>query len=112
VYVGANGTPGTSADDSYPGDRLSPIFGGGIGSDGMTWLQGVNSKFQVRPVLPLFTAPQGKCDGRKTQTSHDRIQVATADGSVHAIGPNITATIWAALLTPSGGETIPDDWEN
>ncbi|MFL5327284.1 MAG: DUF1559 domain-containing protein [Gemmataceae bacterium] len=113
LYLGANGAPGTSADDSYPGDRFSPVFAGGIGGDSTAWVQGTASMFQVRPKLPLLTAAQGgKCDGRRAATPHETMQVVMADGSVHSISPTLSPAIWAALLTPSGGEKLATDWND
>lgn len=110
VFQGAQGAPGAGSDDSYPGDRMSPVFGGGVGYDGVAWLQGAASKFQVQPAFPLRQASAGgKCDRRLASTSHTAMQVATGDGSVHAIAGNIKATIWAALLTPAGKEPFGID---
>jgi prepilin-type N-terminal cleavage/methylation domain-containing protein len=112
VFMGAqSGGPGTGADDSYPGDRLSSVFGGGIGTDGVAWLQGINSKFQVQPANPLNTAAQGgRCDRRLASTSHAVMQVALVDGSVRVLSGEISAVTWAAVLTPSGGENLAPDW--
>jgi prepilin-type N-terminal cleavage/methylation domain-containing protein len=108
----ATGSPSTSApQDSFPGDRLSAVFGGGRGRDGVAWLQGVNSKFQVQPRNPGASAANGgQCDRRLASTSHVVMQVALADGSVRAIRPSITPQTWAAALTPAGGETLANDW--
>jgi prepilin-type N-terminal cleavage/methylation domain-containing protein len=110
VYHGAKTFAGGS-DDSYPGDRLSSVFGGGIGSDGTTWLQGVNSKFQVQPVKPTATAANGGlCDRRLASTPHNVMSVALADGSVRSLSSGISPATWAAALTPAGGETLASDW--
>ena len=110
VFVGSQGGPGTGADDSYPGDRLSAVFGGGIGHDGVAWLQGVNSKFQVRPKSPLLGSGQGgQCDRRLASTSHSAMHVALGDGSVRNIASNINAALWAAALTPSGADALLPD---
>jgi len=111
VFVGSqNPDPLTGQDDSYPGDRLSSVFGGGIGNDGVGWLQGLNSKFQVQPLNPLNQAPSGQCDRRLASTSHNAMQAALADGSVRVINQNISNVTWAATLTPSGGENLATDW--
>ena len=53
VFRGSTQTPGTGGtQDSFPGDRLSAVFGGGRGRDGVAWLQGTASKFQVQPRNP------------------------------------------------------------
>ena len=106
VYQGSQGQPGSGSDDSYPGDRLSPVFGGGVGDDGVAWLQGLNSKFQVQPKDPWQTAPLGQCDRRLASTPHLSMIAAMADGSVRIIAGNIPAATWAAALTPAGGENL------
>ena len=40
------------ADDSFPGDRLSAVFGGGFGIDGTVWFTGTASLFQVVGLPP------------------------------------------------------------
>jgi prepilin-type N-terminal cleavage/methylation domain-containing protein len=112
VFHGQRGNPG-GADDSYPGDRLSSVFAGGIGSDGVAWLQGVNSMFQVQPKSPTATAGNGGlCDRRLASTPHNVMNVALADGSVRSLSGSISPTTWFAALTPAGGETLPSDWNN
>jgi prepilin-type N-terminal cleavage/methylation domain-containing protein len=113
VFMGAqSGGPGSGADDSYPGDRLSSVFGGGIALNGdITWTQGPASKFQAQPANPLLSSAQGgRCDRRLASTSHAAIQVALVDGSVRVITPEISGTTWAAVLTPTGGENLAADW--
>ncbi len=98
-------------EDSYPGDRLSAVFGGGIGWDGVAWLQGTASKFQVQPAGPTAASGQGgKCDRRLAQTSHVVMQVTLADGSVKGVAPAVSPTTWARALTPAGGEVLGNDW--
>lgn len=100
------GNPSSGAPvDSYPGDRLSAVFGGGRGRDGVIFTYGANSKFQVRPRLPLATSAQGgRCDRRLASTQHDVMQVALSDGSVRALAGSMDSTIWFQNLTPAGGE--------
>jgi prepilin-type N-terminal cleavage/methylation domain-containing protein len=110
VYHGAKAF-GTGGDDSYPGDRLSSVFAGGIGQDGVAWAQGLNSKFQVQPKSPTATAANGgQCDRRLASTPHASMNVGLADGSVRSISPSISAATWYAALTPAGGETMASDW--
>ena len=100
-----------NGDDSYPGDRLSAVFGGGIGNDGTAWLQGSLSVFQIQPANPLVTT--GNCDKRLASTPHQSMQVAMSDGAVRSISSKITATTWAALLTPAadpGEKPLGTDW--
>jgi len=102
-------TGGTQA--SYPGDRLSAVFGGGVGRDGVRWLQGNSAKFQVQPLKPTLPGNQGgKCDRRLASTPHVVMQVALGDGSVRAVSGNVTPATWAAALTPAGGETLAGGW--
>jgi prepilin-type N-terminal cleavage/methylation domain-containing protein len=111
VWRGSTQNPGTGTQDSFPGDRLSAVFGGGRGRDGVAWLQGLNSKFQVQPVRPTATnANGGRCDRRLASTPHTVMQVALGDGSVRAVRGSITPATWAAALTPAGGEVLPGDW--
>jgi prepilin-type N-terminal cleavage/methylation domain-containing protein len=109
VFHGQQGDPGGN-DDSYPGDRLSAVFGGGIGQDKVAWLQGVSSKFQVQPKNPTAKAPDGKCDRRLASTPHTVMNVCLGDGSVRAVSDGISPATWAAALTPAGGEVLGSDW--
>lgn len=110
IFVGSQSGPGNGADDSYPGDRLSAVFGGGIGNDGVSWLQGVNSKFQVQPKNPLLQSSQGgQCDRRLASTSHYAMQVAMADGGIRVLAANMNAAIWAAALTPNAADALLPD---
>src|SRR6202011_521365 len=98
VYHGANSFA-TGSDDSFPGDRLSSVFAGGIGSDNVAWLQGLSSKFQVQPKTPAGTAANGgQCDRRLASTPHPTMNVGLADGSVRTVSPSISAATWAAAL--------------
>jgi prepilin-type N-terminal cleavage/methylation domain-containing protein len=107
VFMGSQGSPGSGADDSYPGDRLSAVFGGGVGTDGVAWLQGTNSKFQVQPKNPLQSS--GQCDRRLASTPHFAMHVALADGSVRILTANINSSLWAAALTPNGNDALLPD---
>jgi hypothetical protein len=110
VYRGSTRVVGTGTQDSFPGDRLSSVFGGGRGIDGVAWLQGAASKFQVQPANPVATANNGgQCDRRLANTPHNAMQVALGDGSVRSITSGIAAAIWAAALTPEGGEALTLD---
>jgi prepilin-type N-terminal cleavage/methylation domain-containing protein len=93
-----------SAQDSYPGDRLSAVFGGGRGRDGVNWLQGTASRFLVRP-QPFLLRP-GPCDRRLASTPHQAMNVLLADGSVRGMSASIDPVIWAGALTPAGGEVL------
>src|SRR5262249_42851621 len=84
VFHGQKGSPNANdSDDSFPGDRLSSVFAGGIGDDGMKWASGLNSKFQVQP--PNFLATPGPCDGTLATTSHAAMNAAFRDASIRSI---------------------------
>ena len=107
----SSGEPSTGGQqDSFPGDRLSAVFGGGRSRDEII-LTGPASKFQVQPALPLNSAANGgKCDRRLASTPHAVMQAALADGSVRVISANVTPATWYAALTPGGGEVLGSDW--
>jgi prepilin-type N-terminal cleavage/methylation domain-containing protein/prepilin-type processing-associated H-X9-DG protein len=113
VFHGADKTVAADVsaqdDDSFPGDRLSAVFGGGIGIDGTQWLQGTASVFLVQP-NPFGQNP-GPCDNRLASSPHTGgINVALADGSVRFLSRTISATTWAYALTPAGEEILGTDW--
>jgi prepilin-type N-terminal cleavage/methylation domain-containing protein len=111
VFHGAKGAPGAGTDDSYPGDRLSAVFGGGVGRDGVRWLQGTSSRFQVQPAHPTQRASAGgMCDRRLASTPHVNMNVCLGDGSVRAVSAGISPITWAHALTPAGGEVLGSDW--
>jgi hypothetical protein len=53
----------------------------------------------------------GSCDWTRASTPHTAIQVLLADGSGRSIAGNISAATWWYAFTPSGGETMPSDWQ-
>jgi prepilin-type N-terminal cleavage/methylation domain-containing protein len=110
VYHGAQSAAGGGTDDSYPGDRFSPVFGGGVGTDGTAWFQGVNSKFLVQPT-PFMNNSSG-CDHRYASTPHINMIAGLADGSARNVTASMAATTWAAALTPAGNEILASDWYN
>jgi prepilin-type N-terminal cleavage/methylation domain-containing protein len=111
VYHGSLATPGQGTDDSYPGDRFSAVFGGGRGTDGVRWFQGTASLFQVQPAnFTKSFANGGQCDRRLASTPHQVMNAGLADGSVRSVSHGISATTWAAALTPAGGEVLGSDW--
>jgi prepilin-type N-terminal cleavage/methylation domain-containing protein len=62
--------------------------------------RGVNSKFQVQPT-------QAQCNVYLPQSIHaSGINVMMIDGSVRNVANGIDPNVWAASLTPAGGETI------
>jgi prepilin-type N-terminal cleavage/methylation domain-containing protein len=108
VYHGQQGLPGGS-DDSYPGDRLSAVFAGGRGHDGVVFRTGTASKFLVQP-LPFLSNP-GPCDRRLASSPHTAgMNVALGDGSVRFLSAGISPQTWWAACTPAGGEVLGSDW--
>jgi prepilin-type N-terminal cleavage/methylation domain-containing protein len=101
---GGNPSSGVPAD-SYPGDRLSAVFGGGRGRDGVIFTYGPNSKFQLNPTRPLGnSASGGRCDRRLASSQHSVMQVSLSDGSVRTLSGSMDNQLWFAMLTPAGGE--------
>ena len=97
--------------DSYPGDRLSSVFGGGRGRDGVIFTYGIASRFQVNPNLPLANAANGgRCDRRLASSQHSLMTVAYVDGSITSLSGGMDSRIWFWSLTPDGGEVanIPE----
>lgn len=119
VYYDEDGASGDSQpgeDDSFPGDRLSPIFGGGSSpnqsdaGDGDLWysLTGPQSMF-LNPQHPLLAGAKGDCSPEVASSSHQGgMNVALADGSVRFISNLIRPQTWWDLLTVNGGETVSD----
>jgi hypothetical protein len=103
-----NGQISPTGDDSFPGDRFSGIFGGGIGDDGTAWFQGTASLFLVKPTK--FLSYNGNCDNQLASTPHEVMNAGLGDGSVRTISRGISATTWASALTPAGGEVLGSDW--
>jgi prepilin-type N-terminal cleavage/methylation domain-containing protein/prepilin-type processing-associated H-X9-DG protein len=101
-------------DDSYPGDRLSSVFGGGIGADGVVFLSGPASIFQVAPAKPAYQANNGgQCDRRVASSPHTNgMNVGLGDGSVRFLGASISPNTWWQALTPAGGEVLNSDWNS
>lgn len=98
------GTSPPTSTDSFPADRLSAVFGGGVGTD-TRWYVLQNSKFTTGVFTPNTTA--GTCDRGRASTHHAAIQVAMGDGSVRSVSPSVDAMLWWQNLTPRGGEIAP-----
>jgi prepilin-type N-terminal cleavage/methylation domain-containing protein/prepilin-type processing-associated H-X9-DG protein len=102
-------TPLGGGDDSYPGDRLSAVFGGGIGNDNTVWLQGTASIFQVQPLN--YLASPGPCDGRRASSGHTGgMNVGLGDGSVRFLSQGISPTTWWLACVPNDGLPMGSDW--
>jgi hypothetical protein len=99
-YAGVSG-----GDDSYPGDRMSAVFGGGVGIDGTAWLTGPGSKFLVRP--DDFLRSPGPCDKRLASSPHPAgMTVGMADGSARFVSAALDAGLWWKALVPDDGPGI------
>ncbi len=67
--------------------------------------RGAASKFQVQPNNQL-----AQCNRFVPQSIHTGgILVLLMDGSVRVVGDGVSPAVWAAALTPSGGETLSLD---
>ena len=112
VYHGAKSFTGINSpgsDDSYPGDRLSAVFAGGVGIDGTVWQQGPGSRFLLQP--QNFLAHPGPCDMRYASSPHTSgMNVCLGDGSVRFLSAGISGTTWWGACTPNGGEVLGSDW--
>src|SRR5262249_26334874 len=53
------------------------------------------------------TTNPGGCDFYRATSMHPVLNAIFADGSVHALSSSISPTVWWALCTPQGGETLP-----
>jgi prepilin-type N-terminal cleavage/methylation domain-containing protein len=62
--------------------------------------RGAASRFQMQPT-------QAQCNAYLPQTSHTGgIQIMLMDASVRSLSPSLDANVWAAALTPQGGENF------
>jgi prepilin-type N-terminal cleavage/methylation domain-containing protein len=109
VYVGSKNL-GKGSDDSYPGDRLSAVFGGGVGHDGTVWVQkSTTVSFVVMP--KNFLATNGQCDRRLPSSPHvGGMNVGLGDGSVRFLTNAISPTTFWLAVNPADGQTLPSDW--
>ncbi len=115
IYHGIQSFTGTNSpgsDDSYPGDRFSAVFAGGVAHEGSPttrWKTGIASKFQVQP--KNFLSHTGQCDKQLASSGHSGgINVALGDGSIRFLSQSISAATWWAACTPAGGEALGSDW--
>jgi prepilin-type N-terminal cleavage/methylation domain-containing protein len=61
--------------------------------------------------VPQILPKTGYCDYTILQTPHSMGMTAgMGDGSVRTLNPQISLTIWEAVKTPNGGESIGDTW--
>jgi prepilin-type N-terminal cleavage/methylation domain-containing protein len=111
----SNSNPG--GDDSFPQDRLSAIFAGGRGSDGVMWIDpptGVRTgiTFQVQPRNPTNTTGQGgQCDRRLASSAHTAgMNVGLGDGSVRFVSQGVSATTFWNAVVPNDGNVLGADW--
>jgi prepilin-type N-terminal cleavage/methylation domain-containing protein len=108
IYHDVTGTSPGGAD-SYPGDRLSAVFGGGVGSDGTTWATGTGSKFLVQP-MP-FLASGGPCQKEFASSPHSGgMDACLGDGSVRFLSASLSGSTWWTAVVPNDGLTLGSDW--
>ena len=105
-----SGTTPPSGTDSYPGDRVSAVFGGGTAGDGTRWYTGVDSKPTIFGI-PANNNESGICDRGQASSPHSgQILVGLADGSVRSVSSSVAAGTWWAALTRSAGDQPGSDW--
>jgi prepilin-type N-terminal cleavage/methylation domain-containing protein len=98
------------SDDSFPGDRVSPVFGGGYSSDGTRWYVGTDSVPYIFGV-PAPNTTSGPCDRGVASSPHSGvIEVAMCDGSVRGVSRSVSPQTWWFALTRNGGEVLGSNW--
>ena len=104
------GTTPPTATDSYPGDRVSGVFGGGRAGDGTRWYIGPMSK-PTTIGIPAPNTTAGTCDRGMASSPHSGIiQVSLCDGSVRSVSAGIDANTWWFACTKAGGEVLGSNW--
>ncbi|AMV30267.1 putative major pilin subunit [Gemmata sp. SH-PL17] len=107
AFTGTGSPPNT---DSYPGDRVSPVFGGGVSGDGTRWYIGLDAKPTIFGI-PGNNNTSGICDRGQASSPHSGlIQVGLADGSVRTVSSGVSAATWWAACTRNGGDMVGSDW--
>jgi prepilin-type N-terminal cleavage/methylation domain-containing protein len=92
-YYIENHTP----DESY-------TYSGSFGSVGPQFSPVAGQTFQIRP-------PVRQCDSTLPQgLSSGSLLVLLGDGSVKGVATGVSATTWAAALTPTSGDLLGSDW--
>ena len=117
VWHGSQFFGTTGGQDSYPADRLSAVFAGGRGRDGVVWFPpdvGLANRytFQVQPRNPtkVFSAG-GECDKRLPSSPHTAgMNVALGDGSVRFLSSGISPATWWSAVVPNDGNILGGDW--
>jgi prepilin-type processing-associated H-X9-DG protein len=60
---------------------------------------------------PQFNPPSGQCDKSRSQSGHPgACQVGMADGSVRAVGPEISPVTWRSAIMADDGQPLGSDW--
>ncbi|QEL15240.1 DUF1559 family PulG-like putative transporter [Limnoglobus roseus] len=104
------GSTPPASTDSFPGDRVSAVFGGGLSGDGTRWYIGVDSKPTIFGI-PTNNTTSGLCDRGQASSPHtNTIVLGMADGSVRTVSSNVSATTWWASLTRNAGDIPGSDW--
>ena len=105
------GTTFTGKRDSFPGDRVSPVFAGGRGEgDGTRWYVGNDSKPQTFGI-PSPNTTAGTCDRGLASSStqcHEREPLSTAASAASIAA--IDANTWWAACTRSKVDLLGSSW--
>jgi hypothetical protein len=98
-----SGTDDFKNDKHVAGDRCASWMDG-------RFLQGTFNAAR----LPNDARPDVSCEGlgglSALRSLDDMVNVEMGDGSARSIKKTIAADVWKALLTPAGGEVIPNDF--
>jgi prepilin-type N-terminal cleavage/methylation domain-containing protein len=104
----ANNPPANMSPKGDP--TYAPMFAYGVSTGagpaitsaltGQTFISGSGSTFQDKPKV-------ANC-GQASSPHTGGINIALGDGSCRAVAPEVAFTVWWALCTPAGNETIGD----
>jgi prepilin-type N-terminal cleavage/methylation domain-containing protein len=96
-------------EDSYPGDRLSAVFAGGLGYDGVQFAMGPGSVF-LSPGGKFLQNP-GPCDRRYASSPHEAgMNCGMGDGSVRFVVRTVSGASWWAACVPNDSQIPGNDF--
>jgi type II secretory pathway pseudopilin PulG len=81
---------------------ITPLY---LPSDDPSYLPNDYTMFQIRPRVN----GEGGCDGWRTQTAHDAMPVAWADGGARFLASDISPSLWKSLIKYSDAAVAPVD---